>query len=52
MEFATLKVEKRDSIGRILLDRPEKKNAIDPHMARRARTCSTTSRPTATFARS
>lgn len=34
MELATLKVEKRDSIGRILLDRPEKKNAIDPRMAR------------------
>ena len=34
MELSTLKVEKRDSIGRILLDRPEKKNAIDPRMAR------------------
>ena len=34
MQLATLKVEKRNSIGRILLDRPEKKNAIDPRMAR------------------
>ncbi len=34
MQWATLKVEKRNSIGRILLDRPEKKNAIDPRMAR------------------
>jgi 2-(1,2-epoxy-1,2-dihydrophenyl)acetyl-CoA isomerase len=34
VELSTLKVEKRDSVGRILLDRPEKKNAIDPCMAR------------------
>jgi len=34
MSLATLKVEKRASIGRILLDRPEKKNAMDPRMAR------------------
>jgi 2-(1,2-epoxy-1,2-dihydrophenyl)acetyl-CoA isomerase len=34
MELSTLKVEKRDSIGRILLDRPEKRNAIDTVMAR------------------
>lgn len=34
MELSTLKVEKRDAIGRIVLDRPDKKNAIDPRMAR------------------
>jgi 2-(1,2-epoxy-1,2-dihydrophenyl)acetyl-CoA isomerase len=34
MTRATLQVSKRDSIGRILLDRPEKRNAIDPGMAR------------------
>ncbi|MEZ4282172.1 MAG: enoyl-CoA hydratase-related protein [Myxococcota bacterium] len=34
MTRATLQVSKRDSIGRILLDRPEKRNAIDTAMAR------------------
>lgn len=34
MTPATLQVSKRDSIGRILLNRPEKRNAIDPGMAR------------------
>lgn len=34
MTRATLQVTKRDSIGRILLDRPDKRNAIDPGMAR------------------
>ena len=34
MAAATLQVEKRDSIGRILLSRPDKRNAIDPGMAR------------------
>jgi 2-(1,2-epoxy-1,2-dihydrophenyl)acetyl-CoA isomerase len=34
MSFTTLTITKRDSIGRVLLDRPAKRNAIDPRMAR------------------
>jgi 2-(1,2-epoxy-1,2-dihydrophenyl)acetyl-CoA isomerase len=34
MQLATLAIEKRASVGRILLARPEKKNAMDPRMAR------------------
>ncbi|MFO0690868.1 MAG: enoyl-CoA hydratase-related protein [Myxococcota bacterium] len=34
MQLATLSIEKREAIGRILLARPEKKNAMDPRMAR------------------
>lgn len=34
MQLATLSIETRGAIGRILLARPEKKNAMDPRMAR------------------
>lgn len=34
MQLATLSIEKRGAVGRILLARPEKKNAMDPRMAR------------------
>jgi 2-(1,2-epoxy-1,2-dihydrophenyl)acetyl-CoA isomerase len=34
MQLATLAIEKRGAIGQILLARPEKKNAMDPRMAR------------------
>lgn len=34
MQYATLAIEKRGTIGRILLNRPEKRNALDTRMAR------------------
>lgn len=33
MQLETLSIEKRGAIGRILLDRPAKRNALDPRMA-------------------
>lgn len=33
MAFETIRVEKSEAIGRVLLDRPEKRNAISPTMA-------------------
>lgn len=34
MQLATLVLEKRNAVGRIVLDRPDKRNAIDTRMAR------------------
>ena len=48
MQYQTLIVEIKDKVAKIMLNRPEKKNAMSPQlhedMTQRSRSCATTTR--------